>query len=179
MTSSATETAALSTVIDLDRYPLHRLDVADDQGLTARCRRSLAETGLCQLDGFLRPGAVDESVQAVTELLDRSWASNRQHNVYFVEPPAVPLPGDPLGMMQRSAKHAIAYDQLPARLALRAVYESDLMTAFVAAVLGKDRLYRSADPLDALEIAVFEPGEELGWHFDNSEFSVTLMLQPA
>jgi 2OG-Fe(II) oxygenase superfamily len=38
-------------------------------------------------------------------------------------------------------------------------------------------LYRSADPLDALEIAEFKPGEELGWHFDNSEFSITLMLQ--
>jgi len=38
-------------------------------------------------------------------------------------------------------------------------------------------LYRSADPLDALEIAVFEDGDELGWHFDRSEFSVTVMYQ--
>ena len=42
-------------------------------------------------------------------------------------------------------------------------------------MLGKPVLYRSADPLDALEIAVFTHGGELGWHFDNSEFSVTVM----
>ena len=42
-------------------------------------------------------------------------------------------------------------------------------------MLGKQVLYRSADPLDALEIAVFGDGDELGWHFDNSEFSVTVM----
>ena len=36
---------------------------------------------------------------------------------------------------------------------------------------------RSADPLDALEIAIFGDGDELGWHFDNSEFSVTVMYQ--
>ena len=48
-------------------------------------------------------------------------------------------------------------------------------TAFIAAVLGKPVLYRSADPLDALEIAIFDEGDELGWHFDNSEFSVTVM----
>jgi hypothetical protein len=40
-------------------------------------------------------------------------------------------------------------------------------------------LYRSADPLDALEIAIFEDGDELGWHFDNSEFSVTVMYAEA
>jgi hypothetical protein len=53
------------------------------------------------------------------------------------------------------------------------------MTAFMAAALGKDRLYRSADPLDALQITAFEPGDELGWHFDRSEFSVTVMYAPA
>ena len=40
-------------------------------------------------------------------------------------------------------------------------------------------LYRSADPLDALEIAIFGDGDELGWHFDRSEFSVTVMYQQA
>ncbi len=30
---------------------------------------------------------------------------------------------------------------------------------------------------DALEIAIFDDGDELGWHFDNSEFSVTVMYQ--
>src|SRR6266536_3451466 len=58
---------------------------------------------------------------------------------------------------------------------IRRLYESADLTAFVAAVLGKQVLYRSADPLDALEIAIFGAGDELGWHFDNSEFSVTVM----
>ncbi len=46
-------------------------------------------------------------------------------------------------------------------------------------MLGKPVLYRSGDPLDALEIAIFGDGDELGWHFDNSEFSVTMMYQQA
>jgi hypothetical protein len=40
-------------------------------------------------------------------------------------------------------------------------------------------LHRSADPLDALQITTFRPGQELGWHFDRSEFSVTVMYQQA
>ena len=46
-------------------------------------------------------------------------------------------------------------------------------------MLGKPALYRSADPLDALEIAIFGDVDELCWHFDNSEFSVTVMYEQA
>ena len=81
--------------------------------------------------------------------------------------------------MQHSAKKAIAYDQIPAGAPIRRLYESDDLTGFIAAMLGKQVLYRSADPLDALEIAIFGDGDELGWHFDNSEFSVTVMYQQA
>ena len=38
-------------------------------------------------------------------------------------------------------------------------------------------LYRSDDPLDGCNMTVYEEGDELGWHFDQSEFSVTLMIQ--
>ena len=62
---------------------------------------------------------------------------------------------------------------------LRRLYESDDLTKFIAAVLGKPVLYRSADPLDALQITAFHEGQELGWHFDRSEFSVTVMYQQA
>jgi hypothetical protein len=82
-------------------------------------------------------------------------------------------------LLQHSAKKAIAYDQIPADAPIRRLDESDDLTAFIAAVLGKRVLYRSADPLDALEIAIFGDGDELGWHFDNSEFSVTVMYQQA
>ncbi len=103
--------------------------------------------------------------------------SDQTHTVYFEPPGDSAGPGHPRALLQRSAKKAIAYDQIPAGAPVRRLYESDDLTAFIAAVLGKPVLYRSADPLDALEIAVFSDGDELGWHFDNSEFSVTLMYQ--
>ena len=44
-------------------------------------------------------------------------------------------------------------------------------------MLEQDVLYRSDDPLDGCNMTVYEEGDELGWHFDQSEFSVTLMIQ--
>ena len=35
------------------------------------------------------------------------------------------------------------------------------------------------DSAAALSFAIFERGDELGWHFDRSEFAVTLMLRPS
>ena len=68
-------------------------------------------------------------------------------------------------------------DLLPEDFGPRRIYASDEVLAFVAAALEKDVLYPSADPLDGVNMTVYEEGDELGWHFDQSEFSVTLMIQ--
>jgi hypothetical protein len=169
----------LDGIVDLDRYPIDRLRAADGEQLVARCRASLAATGVCQLDGFLRPAAIRRSIELAASLQERAWTSNQGHNVYFEPIPDNARADDPLAMVQHSSKRAIAYDLIPGDAPLRRLYESAEMTEFVASALGRDVLHRSADPLDALEIAVFAPGDELGWHFDNSEFSVTIMLQVA
>jgi 2OG-Fe(II) oxygenase superfamily len=162
--------------VDLERYPIDRLDTADGETLIARCRADMAAHRVSQLPGFLTSAAIEEILAVAERLSPLGWASESTHNVYFT-PLAEAVAGSPASLAQRSAKRAIAYDLLPDDLSLRVIYESAELTEFVRRVLGKPELYRSADPLDALEIAVFNPGEELGWHFDNSEFSVTIMLQ--
>ena len=44
-------------------------------------------------------------------------------------------------------------------------------------VLAKPQLHPFADPLGACSVNVFVDGGEHGWHFDESEFSITLMVQ--
>ena len=78
---------------------------------------------------------------------------------------------------RRSPRHGAALGEARHRLRLAAGQSA---IAGAVRVLGDDRIRCcSADSLDALEIAVFRPGDQLGWHFDNSEFSVTIMLQDA
>jgi alkylated DNA repair dioxygenase AlkB len=162
--------------VNLERYPIDRLDSPECEALVARCQADMAARGVSQLPGFLAPAAIAEILAMAEQLSPQGWASESRHNVYFT-PLAEAATHSAASRPQRSAKRAIAYDLLPADLPLRVAYESAALTEFLRRVLGKQALYRSADPLDALEIAEFKPGEELGWHFDNSEFSVTLMLQ--
>jgi alkylated DNA repair dioxygenase AlkB len=177
--TQTTQPPAYADVVDLQRYPIHALGSERGQALVAACRAELAESGVCNLEGFVTQGAVDAMVQLAGELSDRAWGSDRGHTIYF-EPIDQSVPAEhPRAHQVRSAKHGIAYDYIPAEAPLRRLYESDDLTAFIAAVLEKPVLYRSADPLDALQVTTFEPGEELGWHFDRSEFSMTVMYQQA
>jgi hypothetical protein len=141
------------------------------------CQDQLRDQGLAQLTGFLTPPAVSEMLALASELATQAWASDQSHTIYFEPADDSEGADHPRALLLRSAKKAIAYDQIPVGAPVRRLYESDDLTRFIAAVLGKPVLYRSADPLDALEIAIFDDGDELGWHFDNSEFSVTLMYQ--
>jgi predicted 2-oxoglutarate/Fe(II)-dependent dioxygenase YbiX len=36
-----------------------------------------------------------------------------------------------------------------------------------------------ADHLGSLNLNIFQPGHQLGWHYDNADWVITLMLQPA
>lgn len=177
-----TTTAALvpyADVVDLDRYPIHDLGSAAGQALLADCRGQLAEKGVCSLPGFVQPDAVARMIEIAEANDATAWASDQTHTVYFEEPDDTLGAAHPLARTVRSAKHGIAYDRLPADAPLRRLYEHDDLTALVAAVLGKTEFYRSADPLDALQVTLFHDGEELGWHFDRSEYSVTVMYQQA
>jgi hypothetical protein len=177
--AAATVPVSYADVVDLDTYPIHDLDGERGRALVRRCRQELVEHGASSLPGFLLPVAVDQMVACANRLADTAWCSNQAHTVYF-EPVDDQVPVEhPRARAVRSAKRGIAYDHIPADAPLRRLYESDDMTRFVAAALGKDRLYRSADPLDALQMTAFHAGEELGWHFDRSEFSVTVMYQLA
>ena len=175
MTTTRAQASRYEGVVDLRRYPIGEPASPAYLALVRACRDQLRDQGVAQLAGFLTPAAVSEMLAQASRLAAQAWASDQTHTVYFQPPDDSAGPDHPRALLQHSAKKAIAYDLIPAGAPIRRLYESGDLTAFIAAILGKDALYRSADPLDALEIAIFEDGDELGWHFDNSEFSVTVM----
>jgi hypothetical protein len=170
-----TTTCVYEDVVDLRRYPINEPGCGEYRTLVQSGRDQLRDHGVAQFAGFLTPAAVSEMIAESGRLAARAWASDQSHTVYFQPPDDSAGQDHPRALMQHSAKKAIAYDLIPSGAPIRRLYESDDLTAFIAAVLGKPVLYRSADPFDALGVAVFEDGDELGWHFDNSEFSVTVM----
>jgi hypothetical protein len=166
-------------LIDIDRYPIDDLDSDRGRAVIDRCRRDLAASGACQLEGFLSDDAVTQLTREALALGHLGVKKEGTHNVYFEElDPELP-DDDARRIMQRSSQSTVAYDLIPTDAGIRAVYAWDALLQFVGTALGKSPFYRQEDPLGALNLVYYAQGDELGWHFDRVEFVVTLMLQPA
>lgn len=166
-------------LIDAERYPVADPDSPASRALVERCREALAERGACELPGFLRPEATDAMAREAAALAPRAHHHTGAATPYL----EIPTPDWPEGHPRRRfhpySLAAVAYDQIPAASPLRALYEWDPLMDFFAAALDKPRLHRYADPLGACNVAVMGDGDELEWHFDQTEFVVSIALQDA
>jgi hypothetical protein len=71
-------------LLDLDSYPIDRLDAAQGVRLVERCKADLALHGMFNLEAFVRPAAIDEAVSALEPLIEtESYRHARRHNIYF------------------------------------------------------------------------------------------------
>lgn len=166
-------------LIDLDRYPITHLDGRAGRALIARCRAELKTEGAANLDGFLRPHAMSGLIREAEALFPQALIKRQQRNVY-VRPVDESWPQDHPGRHLMAGGGAqIAYDQIPADAGIRQLFLWDALTEFVAAALGKRKLYRFADPFQALNLIYLRESEGSPWHFDHNDSTVTLLLQAA
>jgi hypothetical protein len=165
-------------LIDQDRYPLTAPGSARARSLLEELRRARAATGVAILPGFVRPEAVAHLTREVRELAPRAHHEDVSVGTPYLELPDTSYPeGHPRRTSVRSATWVLAYDQVPLGSALRALYEWDPLMHFIAEALERRPLYRFADPLGALNVAVMEEGDVQGWHYDSTDFVVSLALQ--
>jgi hypothetical protein len=162
----------LDQIIDLSTHPI------DDPAFRAACRKKLDEQGVLVMAGFTTRAAV-EAIHAEGEAnRHKVYASTKQHTVYLS--PADPefAADHPRNRLVTSSKGCITDDVVPQNSALRTLYTAPAFRDFLCDILGETTLYDYADPLSSVNLHYAETGQELGWHFDNSSFAITLMIQP-
>ena len=166
-------------LIDLKRYPILELDSDATRELTRHCRDQLDRTGACELPGFLKPEAVAMLVREGDSLAALAYHSVVTGTPYL-EVPDTSWPNDhPRKFFEPTSVGVVAYDQFPGNSSMRQLFEWDPLMEFVAAALKKDRLYRYADPMGALNLAVMGDGERLHWHYDQTDFVTSIALRPS
>jgi len=171
--------SAAGDAVDLDRYPIAHLGAPRARELIERCRGQLRSEGLCVLHGFLRPEAVERAVEQARSGLAGAHAKERAICAYDDEDidPGLPA-GDPVRKLHRHSMRVIAYDRLGADSPVRRLYEWDGLTAFLSEVL-EEPVHTCADPLLSVVVTAMGDGQEQGWHFDDNDYVVSLLLQRA
>ena len=164
-------------LIDLETYPLDQRESAEYSALVNRCRADLASSGMFSLAGFIRPEATLKAVAEVTPVLETdSFKHHRRHTIFFKdEVPGIP-PDHPAMRKFDSLNHTICGDQINGCVVTR-VYEYPPLLQFLADAMEKKCLHFMDDPLARVNVIASREGEALNWHFDQSEFTTTIMLQ--
>ena len=166
----------MEALIDLDRYPLHRLESAAGQHLIQRCIDDLERQGMFTLPGFMRLETIDRILPGLLhKLTTESFNHAREHNIYFDDDVAGVPPEHPALRRIRTVNHTLCGDQIAEEL--REIYLYPGLSEFLARVMQKPALFPMADPLACANVIGYYQGEGLNWHFDRSEFTTTLLLQ--
>ncbi len=166
----------MQDILDLDRYPLDRPDSADWTALVDRARADLAQDGMFNLDGFLRPAAIASTVAALVPRFDaESFTHARRHNIYFRDDVPGLGPDHPALRKVETVNRTLCGDQIGGAVAR--LYDWPSFARFLAAAMDKPALFTMDDPLARINAMAYGRGEALNWHFDRSEFTTTLLLQ--
>lgn len=159
------------SLIDLERHPL------SDPDYRAACRDRLAADGALVLSGLVPADVIDAVVADADPRIDQAFFADSTHNVYLTDhDPDLPV-DHAFNRQVASSKGLIADDQIPADSPLRAIYADEELRAFLCVVLGIDSIHPYADALSSINVHFAPDGRELGWHFDNSSFAVTMLLR--
>ena len=161
----------LEDVVNLNEVPI------DDAEFTEKCRRELNQKGVVTLHNFLKRETVDELVKEAKIQSSLAYFTNSTHNVYLT-PKNESLGSEHVFNRQlNSSKGCITTDQIPEYSKLKELYFSDIFKNFICRVVEEKALYEYADSLSSINVHYASEGQELNWHFDNSKFAITLLLQ--
>lgn len=161
-------------MIDPDRYLVDQPQSDGYQALVAHCRASMAEHGCAHLPGFVSA----DVVQAMAAELVPLPTFRRSHVLSaWGDPPGEHLPPDHIHRrLFPEDTQVLAGDQLQGT-ALRQLYESPELMSFLADALSLPALHRFADPFQDLNVVQIADGGLHAWHYDLSDFVITILLQ--
>lgn len=147
----------------------------NDVSLLAQCRQQVANEGVCVLADFITMQGVHTMVHECDDLSPLAHRSSPRRNPYLTA--ASNDTTSSAATVLYDSLEVLAYDRFPPHSALRQLYESEELLHFIRKCLGLEHLYRYADPFGALNLSIMRDGDVLDWHFDMTDFVVSLALQ--
>jgi len=157
-------------IINLEQHPIQESDYSKS------CKDQLDSTGALVMEDFLNSDTVESLQAEAREVRPLAYFCHQNHNVYLLDSDP-DFPQEHIrNLEQVSDKGCITHDQVPENSLLRTLYEWPDFRKFLKHVLG-ETVFPYADTLSSININYYEQGQQLGWHFDNASFAVTLMLQ--
>jgi hypothetical protein len=142
-------------------------------------KEQLKSTGAVSFPNFFTANAAQHAVNDMRRCEDLAYTTDECHTTYLKDIDWNKFPKNSVYNHEMKTKVAsTAFDELPSDSVLKKLYHDPRLLHLVSKIVDK-QLYLSEDPLGCCSVNVFRPNYHHSFHFDEAEFSVTLMLQPA
>jgi hypothetical protein len=166
-------------LVDVGAYPFEDRTDPTRAEVIATARAGLDAIGAAELPSFLSPAGQEAVLADALAVEPRAHRHAGPATAYLGLPDMDQPEGHPRRWLGPSAVDAVAWDLFDADSPIRWLYEHEPLMDFLAEIIERGRLYRYADPLGGLNLASMQPGDELQWHFDQTDFVVSLAIRDA
>ncbi|MFT6952623.1 MAG: hypothetical protein ACJAUL_003795 [Paraglaciecola sp.] len=142
-----------------------------------KCKEKLERDGVLVIENFIRPQALDKIRVEGKEKQGLAFYTNQQHNVFISDADPRYSNDHIRNKLVKSSKGCITDDQIAVDSVLRTLYNSEIFRSFLKVLLDEKELHAYDDECSSINLHYASEGQELGWHFDNSSFATTLLIQ--
>ena len=165
--------SSLFDIVDYNKHPLENTDYINF------CKNQIIDKSILILNDFLTQNCLNELILEAIKLEKHAFYCSQKHTILLEKYNSSKDTNDPLNIEVTSDKGCVPHDLLGKNSKLNIIYNSSIFKNFLKEVLSLKKLYPYADPLSSINYNYYQNKQQLGWHFDNASFALTLMIQSA
>ena len=161
----------IDKIVNLLKHPIVESNIYINN-----CHDKLKKESVLQLDNFLTEEAITLLQNEAKTLHGQAYYCCQFHTILLNKKDEKISDKDPCNIEVKSDKGCVPHDLIPSRSFLNQIYKSDEFKEFIKKVLGVKNIYPYKDNLSSINYNYYEKSQQLGWHFDNASFAITLMI---
>ena len=162
---------AIDKIVNLKKHPINSLG-----DYIVNCHNTLNKQHVLQLDNFLTEKAIEKINVEAEYLKNKAYYCSQFHTILLNKKNDNLSNIDPCNIEVKSDKGCVPHDLIPKKSYLNILYTSKYFRNFIKRILGIQNIYPYKDSLSSINYNYYEKNQQLGWHFDNASFAITLMI---
>ena len=161
----------INTIINIRDHPIENKEYRN------YCYETLRKKSILTLENFLNQECLYSIQQEALLLEAKAFYCSQKHTVLLNQYDESIDKKDPTNIEVISDKGCVPHDLIKQNSQLNLLYHSLKFKNFLINVLGIKSIFPYRDTLSSINYNYYQNKQQLGWHFDNASFAITLMIQ--
>jgi hypothetical protein len=161
----------IDKIVNLLKHP-----IVESNNYINRCHNKLKKESVLKLDNFLTDETISILQNEAKTLHGQAYYCSQFHTILLNKKDKKISDDDPCNIEVKSDKGCVPHDLIPSNSFLNQIYQSNEFREFIKKVLGVKNIYPYKDNLSSINYNYYEKSQQLGWHYDDASFAITLMI---